>query len=63
MTINEFFECLKRHNVDFNKDIAICVDHESDGIDFDIEEEEFCLYLVAGDWGDEIKHHFISKVG
>ena len=60
MTIKEFVKTLKKHHIDFDKDIAICFDDESDGEDFKIEEDNFCLFLIRDDWGEEPKHKFLD---
>lgn len=60
MTINEFIELLKAHDVDFDKDLAVCRDAETDGNDFWIEEGDFCVFLVCGEWGTVLKNSFIK---
>ena len=63
MTINNFIDLLKEHNVDFNKELAVVPDEDEDGYDFNIEEEDFIVYLVCGKtiWGHDIHHSFLDE--
>lgn len=63
MSINDFINLLKEHNVDFNKDLAVVPDEDEDGYDFNIEESEFAVYLVNAKtlWGHNIHHSFFDE--
>ncbi len=58
MTIREFIKTLKKHKVDFNKDLAIAFGEE-DGEDFYIEEDDFCIFLVKSECEEKTEHLFL----
>lgn len=60
MTINEFITELKKHKVDFNKDLAVAFNEEN-AEDFHIEEGDYNVFLVRSGWGEKIVHHFMNS--
>lgn len=62
MTINEFVNLLKKHNVDFDKDLFVVAPNEDDdGADFDIEENGLAVFLVKREWNETITHVFLDE--
>lgn len=59
MTIRGFIEELKKHNVNFDKDLAIAFG-EDDGEDFVIEESDLTIFLIQAEWGEKIQHSFLD---
>ena len=60
MTVNEFINLLHKHNVDFDKDLAVAIG-ENDGSDFHVEESEYTIFLVQSDWGEIVAHEFLDE--
>lgn len=52
MTVKELINKLKKYDEDL--DVAVAFDEE-DGTDFHIEASDFCVFLVADEWGATIQ--------